>query len=130
MHVIGSKTGYPTVDKASAATATVLGLLTSPTPTISGTQRVGQTLTATAGTWGPGTVTLTYQWYRAGTAISGATASTYTLTTSDLGKTLTVHVIGKKSGYATVSKTSAKTSAIAGQLTYATPTISGTLRVG
>ena len=130
VHVIGSKAGYTTVDKASAKTAAIGGLLTSPTPTISGTTRVGQKLTAHAGTWGPAPVTLAYQWYRAGTKISGATASTYTLTTADLGKTLTVHVIGSKTGYTTVDKASAKTAAISGLLTSATPTISGTLTVG
>ncbi|GEK23554.1 hypothetical protein CXY01_40740 [Cellulomonas xylanilytica] len=130
VHVIGSKPGYATVDKASAKTAVVGGLLTAPTPTISGTVRVGQKLTATPGTWGPAPVTLAYQWYRAGTRITGATASTYTLTTADLGKTLTVHVIGSKTGYTTVDKASAKTAAVAGLLTTATPTVSGTLKVG
>ena len=130
VHVIGSKAGYTTVDRASAKTAAISGLLTSPTPTVSGTTRVGQKLTATPGTWGPAPVTLAYQWYRAGVKITGATAATYTLTTADQGKTLTVHVIGSKTGYTTVDKASAKTAPISGLLTAATPTITGTLTVG
>ncbi|MBO9555991.1 hypothetical protein [Cellulomonas sp.] len=114
----------------TAQVTVVTGTLTAATPTISGTKVVGSTLTAAPGTWGPAPVTLRYQWYRSGTAISGATASTYTLTTTDMGATLTVKVTGSKSGFTTASKTSAATSAILGKLTTATPTISGTRTVG
>lgn len=40
--------------------------LTAPTPKISGTVRVGKTLTAKVGTWKPSGVSLKYQWYRGG----------------------------------------------------------------
>lgn len=69
-------------------------------PTISGTVAVGELLTATPPTYyeadgttplGP-TPTLTYTWYRNGTAISGQTAQTYTLTASDPGTKITVRV--------------------------------------
>jgi hypothetical protein len=131
--VTGSKAGHVTVAKTSAATAVVTGgiLTATPVPTVSGTTTVGQSLTAKAGTWAPATVTLKYQWLRAGTAISGATASTYKLTTADAGKALTVKVIGSKSGFTTVAKTSAATAAITNLLTATpTPTISGTVKVG
>ena len=114
----------------TAQVTIVTGTLTAATPTISGTKVVGSTLTAAPGTWGPAPVTLTYQWYRSGTAISGATASTYKLTTTDLGATLTVKVTGSRSGFTTASRTSAATSTILGKLTTATPTISGTRTVG
>lgn len=64
-------------------------------PTISGTDTVGNTLTATHGTFTDAdsdSLTYSYQWYRstgnggavsAGTLISGATGSTYALTTAD-----------------------------------------------
>ncbi|MDQ1059837.1 hypothetical protein QFZ23_003738 [Arthrobacter globiformis] len=61
---------------------------------------MGSTLTA-VGTWGPAPVTLKYQWYANGAAITGATASTYPLTAADLGRYLTVTVTGSKPGYAT-----------------------------
>lgn len=66
-------------------------------PTISGTTKVGQTLTATAGdTTGTPTPTSTLQWQRSdnGTSgwsdISGATSTTYVLDSDDLSKYIRV----------------------------------------
>ena len=65
-------------------------------PGITGAAQVGMTLTAgtanimdTDGLTTPG---YTYQWLRAGSNISGATSSTYTLTSSDYGETIQVKV--------------------------------------
>jgi|GEM_PF-825476 len=129
--VTGSLTGYTTAAKTSTATGAVkAAALKTATPTISGTVAVGRTLTAKAGTWTSG-ATLSYQWKRSGKTISGATRSTYALTTSDKGKAITVTVTGKKAGYATTSVTSKATAAVkAGTLTKATPKISGTAKVG
>ncbi|WP_212743168.1 fibronectin type III domain-containing protein [Microbacterium sp. 2FI] len=130
--VTGSKSGYTSVSKTSAAKTVLAGTLTlTPTPTISGTAKVGLKLTASAGTWGPATVTLKYQWRRDGTAITGATGSTYVLGAADKGRQVTVTVTGSKSGYTSVSKTSAAKTVLAGTLTLTpTPTISGTAKVG
>ncbi|GAA1962065.1 hypothetical protein GCM10009776_25900 [Microbacterium deminutum] len=118
--VTGRKSGVTTVSRTSAKTAVVAaGTLTTATPTVSGTKRVGYTLTAVPGTWGPSPVTLTFQWYRNGAAISNATASTYKLVSADIGKTMTVKVTGSKSGYASASKTSAATGSIADASWYA-----------
>lgn len=68
-------------------------------PMISGTLQVGNTLTVTAGTWTPADITATYQWFRDEGPIAGATASTYTLTAADEGKTLVVLVNASKPGY-------------------------------
>ncbi len=104
--------------------------LTAPTPTVTGTAAVGSTLTANPGTWTTGTA-LTYQWYRNGSAISGATAATRVLAAADQGAKLTVRVTGTKTGYATTTKESAQTATVvAGTLVAPTPTISGTLSVG
>jgi len=72
------------------------------TVTITGTAQVGQTLTAnTSGLSGSGIIS--YQWKRgntstdAGTNISGATSSTYTLVTADAGKYIKVTVT--RTGY-------------------------------
>ncbi|WP_353951886.1 carboxypeptidase regulatory-like domain-containing protein [Knoellia sp. S7-12] len=130
VRVTGTKTGYTSVAKTSAATTAVLGALTAPTPTISGSKIVGSTLTAVPGTWGPAPVTLAYQWYRSGVALTGATASTYKLATADQTKTMTVRVVGSKAGYTSVAKTSAATSAVLGALTGPAPTISGTVKAG
>ena len=81
--------------------------LTAAAPMITGTARVGQTVTAVPGTWGPAPVSLTYRWQRDGATISGATGSTYTLGSADAGRSITVVVTGSKSGYITTSRLSA-----------------------
>ena len=67
---------------------------------------MGSTLTANPGTWTSGT-TLSYQWYRSGVAITGATAKTYKLVSADQADTMSVRVTGTKAGYTTVAKFSA-----------------------
>jgi hypothetical protein len=52
-------------------------------PVISGANNIGRVLTTTNGTW-TGSPTFTYQWYRGVSAISGQTASTYTIQYLDL----------------------------------------------
>jgi len=105
--VTGSRVNFETVSKTSKATAKVaLGTLTAPTPKISGTPKVGQKLTAVRGTWTSGSK-ITYQWYANNKKIAGATASTFKVTTAQKGKTITVKVTGSKTGYTTVTKTSA-----------------------
>ncbi len=61
-------------------------------PAITGTAQVGQTLTASAGTWTNSPSSFTYQWENEGSPISGATSSTYVLRNSDLGALVTVAV--------------------------------------
>jgi hypothetical protein len=60
--------------------------------TISGTPTQGQKLTAVTGTLADadGLGPISYQWYAAGTAITGATASTLTLAEAQVGKAITV----------------------------------------
>jgi hypothetical protein len=130
--VTGSQTGFESASKTSAATAAVAaGTLSTVTPTITGTKKVGYTLTANPGTWGPAAVTMKYQWYRSKIAITGATAKTYKLAAADLAKTMTVKATGSKTGYTGASKLSAATAAVVkGTLTAPTPTISGTRKVG
>jgi hypothetical protein len=102
--------GVLVVTKTSSATAKITGrLTTTPVPRISGTVRVGETLTATAGTWSPAPVALSYQWKRAGVAIAGATARTYVVRPTDADASLAVTVTGKKSGYSSATKLSTTT---------------------
>ena len=75
---------------------------------------VSRTLTSTAPTWNQPDVQMTYQWLRGGAAINGAVAPTYTLTTSDYGKTISLRVTGSKSGYADGSSVSDAVSVTAG----------------
>lgn len=110
---------------------TTIMSLTPATPTISGTAKVGKTLTAKPGTWAPAPVTLTYQWRANGTGIPGATAPTLTVPGQVKGKTITVTVTGSRAGYTTISQTSKATKKVAsGTLTGVTPKITGTAKVG
>jgi immune inhibitor A len=60
-------------------------------PVISGTARVGSTLTARSATWDPaGDVTTTWQWYVGGRAVAGATGARYMVRKGDVGKSVTV----------------------------------------
>ena len=72
----------------------------SSAPTISGTPRVGETLTANNGTWSNSPTAFQYQWQRCNASgaacanIGGATAKTYLLTPADAGRTMRVRVTG------------------------------------
>ncbi len=72
----------------------------SGTPTVSGTARVGETLTVDPGLWTPAATTFRYQWFHGATGdlIPGATGRTYTLTGADLGHRMWVSVTGDFAG--------------------------------
>ena len=114
MTVTGSKSGYVAAAKTSAATATVArGSLTpTPTPKITGIAKVGYTLKAAPGTWGPAPVTLKYQWRVNGAAISGASGTSYKIAAGAAGKKITVTVTGSKSGYYSAARTSTATALV------------------
>lgn len=133
VQVTGTRVGYDPAVRASAATGNVLPLatLTAKTPTISGTARIGVTLTAKPWTWTPGT-TLTYQWRVAGKPVPGATRATFVPRSADKGKTVTVQVTGSKPGYHSATVTSKATKKVLPllKLKTKTPTISGKPKVG
>ncbi len=109
----------------------------SVSPTVSGTLREGQTLTATSGTWSPAS-TFTYQWRRCDVNavscadIAGQTATTYVLRAADAG----LHVRVKVTATANVGGlTSTAVSAATGTIlplapsNSAVPVVTGTARV-
>ena len=103
------------------------------TVTISGTAAVGSTLSVTSTiTDVDGLGTFAYQWKRSGSAISGATSSTYTLVAADNGNTITVTITytdGK--GFIEIETSAATASVIVpNTLHTGTVTISGTAAVG
>ncbi|WP_152351522.1 hypothetical protein [Brachybacterium subflavum] len=129
--VTGELDGYVAAQRTSKATAPVAaGSMTGPTPGLSGSSRVGQTIIATAGTWPKG-AKLAYQWKANGVSIKGATKSSMAVAPSLKGKRLTVTVTGKQAGYANVSHTSRVSKPVAaGTMISATPGLSGSSRIG
>jgi secreted trypsin-like serine protease len=131
--VTGSKADCDSVTTSSIPSAPIpVGDLTlRPTPTVSGTTTVNETLSADPGVWDDG-VTLSYQWLRNGQTISGATASTYVLVAADVNTQLSVRVTGSKFGYSSTAKESSLTSSIsrASLLSTPIPSVSGSYVVG
>jgi len=94
-----------TTNARSASTAVVQQPNAAPKsterPTISGTARVGQTVTATNGSWSGNPTSFGYQWQRCDADgsncgdITGANGRTYTLRTADLGFRLRVQLTAR-----------------------------------
>lgn len=119
---------------AGASASTVApaagSVFSAPVPVIGGVAVLGRTLTAQAGTWTPAG-TKSYQWFRDGSAIAGATARQYVIAEEDLGTDLTVTVTGTRSGYMTAHRTSDPTAITLAEFTSAPiPTIRGAARYG
>ena len=118
-------------------TITVTAALTLPvntaTPTVTGSTALGSVLTTTNGTWtGNPAPTITRQWLRDGTPIAGATATTYTTVTDDLGRAIVCRVTATNSQGAssTNSNTIVPTAALAAPTITTAPTVTGPTVVG
>ena len=101
-------------------------------PVISGTPTVGQSLSVTNGAWtSDSALSYAHQWKRSGTPISGATSSSYTLTSADYNTTITCTVTATNSD-GSAGATSAATASVAegAPVNTALPVISGTPTVG
>ena len=101
-------------------------------PTITGTLRVGQTLSADtssiADANGPASPSFSYQWLADEEEIAGATGATYTLTAAEQGKRITVRVSFTDGGGTEETLTSAATKAV-NRVPSGKPTIVGTAQV-
>lgn len=99
----------PTVVAASAGPANTAA------PSIAGTPQAGQTLTSSTGSWSGTPTGYAYQWLRCSpgcASISGATSSTYSAQSADVGSTLEVSVTATNS-FGSATATSAPTAAVA-----------------
>jgi hypothetical protein len=131
------KGGGGSVKSAPASTAP---------PTISGSPVVGQTTTASTGSWSGQVAGYAYQWLRCDSSaacpsISGATSSSYNPVSGDVGYTLRVSVTAS-SRWGSSTATSAATAAVSAATTpppppppspptnMSSPAISGTTTVG
>ena len=82
-----------------------LRILLHSRPTLVGDPRVGSELTVAAGEWTSGAA-FTYQWFRNGSPISGATAANYVLQPADSGASIYTEATGTSSGYGTATRVS------------------------
>jgi hypothetical protein len=112
-----TKTNYNAM--ALTTVGKVFTVTTAAVPTITGTVKVGQTLTATAPSYKIDNVTyvptgsnLTYQWLADGVAVTSATNATFVVPTGYAGKIITVTVTAKQTGHFSSVTTSAPTVAV------------------
>ena len=107
-------------------------------PTITGTPKVGETLTAQNGTWSNSPTAFQYQWQRCNTSgaactnVPGSTQKTHLLTSADAGRTMRVRVTGINAEGA-VNARSAPTDVVAASAAprnTARPTIAGNPEAG
>ena len=124
-------------DTAPVAEAQAANTPATGAPAITGTVRVGETVTADtsviADEDGLSNAVYSYQWQADGAEISGATGSAYTLAGADKGKAISVKVSFSDDAGNSETLTSAATDAVEAKAnTPATgqPTISGTAKVG
>jgi chitodextrinase len=126
----------------SAATAVVVAAPPANTtpPAVSGTTVSGSGLSASAGSWSGSPTSYAYQWRRCDSGgsncgdISGASGSSYTLGSADVGETLRVKVTAANAGGSTATSSS-QTAVVAAPATapptgadfFADPNLTGSL---
>ena len=96
IHPVSSSAAGKYATIVSSHITTVLTPVSTAPPTVTGTAVQGQTLTASPGTWSNDDVAFTYQWQHCDATgancvdVTGATATTYAVTATDVGFTLRV----------------------------------------
>ncbi|HXY81328.1 MAG TPA: GH25 family lysozyme [Gaiellaceae bacterium] len=99
----------PTLAIAPAGSSASARPAVTVAPLVTGTTQVGQTLTASPGTWTGSPTSFAYTWRRCDAtgancaSIAGATASTYTLTPGDIGTTVSLVVTATGAGGAGIA---------------------------
>jgi hypothetical protein len=110
-------------------------------PAVTGKAQVGQSLTASAGTWSPLGTTVSYRWVVGADTVAGddPTGPVYWPTPADVGKTIRVYATGTRPGWLAGSASSNPTAAVAAApvtsppaaVTYLVrPRVKGTVQVG
>jgi parallel beta-helix repeat protein len=99
--VSATSLGYTSAVRTSAPATVAAATLKVGNVTITGTPKVGKTLTSHGGTWTAGTQ-FTYRWFANGAAIAHATASKLKLTKALRNKKIVVSITGSLAGYTTV----------------------------
>lgn len=99
-------------------------------PIISGLPHNGETLSVSTGGWANAPTGFAYQWFRDGTAIAGAIAATYSLTTADLGHVISALVTANNAAGSNSASSITTTSIIDKPGNTAIPQITGTPQPG
>lgn len=102
VRITRSAAGYGTVAKTTGQVSITIGASKAGKASVSGTAQRGKTVRAKLSGWASGSK-YSYQWYRNGKAIKGATKSSYKLAGADRRKTVKVKVTAKKTAWTTVS---------------------------
>ena len=120
----------PNAALAAGPTNTVL-------PTISGTLAVGQSVTASSGSWDATPSSISYQWYRCSTALStscvqitGATTTTLKLVAADGGNFLQLQVTALTAGGGTTASSPISARVVIQPVAAVIPTITGVVQLG
>ncbi|GAA3543271.1 hypothetical protein AFL01nite_10860 [Aeromicrobium flavum] len=114
VRVTASKSGH----QPATADSNVLGpvspgvLRTTEKPLLTGTAKVGSTLSASVGSWSVAGAKPSFQWLRNGAVIGGATKSTYRLVAADRGSRISVRVAATVAGYAPAPVTTSATAVV------------------
>lgn len=131
--VTATNSGGQSATVTSAGTAPVQALTSQAPvnvglPVITGTPTQGTVLSVSNGTWINTPTGFTYQWQRGGVGIGGATSSTYTLGSADVGFTVNCAVTASNAA-GSASVTSAPTGIVVGlnaPVNTALPIVTGT----
>jgi hypothetical protein len=122
---------------ALASTATAAAPANTTPPALSGTAKVGQTLTVSNGAWSGSPTGYAYQWQRCTSAsscadVAGATTNSYVIRPADAGRTLRAVVTATNAdGSSTANSDQSSTVAASGApVNTARPTVSGDAVVG
>ncbi|GAA1710010.1 hypothetical protein GCM10009809_02940 [Isoptericola hypogeus] len=109
--VTGTRSGYAARQATSASAVVSRAFVRAPRPKITGTVRVGSTVSARVGDWRPDP-SFRFQWKANGKPVPGATGRKHTLRAADKGKRITVTVTARRKGYVTTTRTSAATAKV------------------
>lgn len=137
--VFGNKTSAASVvyrivaSTLSTSVVPALNIQNTAAPVVTGAWTVGTTINSTAGSWSA-SGTISYQWQSSSdnstwTDISGATSSSYALTSSEASKYVRVQIVNTTTTGAGIAY-SAPRSKVGSPFNTALPSITGTLKIG
>jgi hypothetical protein len=120
--VVAFASGYVTTVIGSAMSSEVSRLSSIGSVVVTGAAAVGSTLNVSVASVVPTGASLAYQWYRDSVVISGATSSSYVVTSADYGSQVKACVTSTAAGYSSATVCGAQGSVLVGSVTLSTGT--------